>query len=296
MDSLAIEEIEIDQIYILNPRERNKAKFQNVVESIASVGLKRPIKVSRATAKSTKKPFVLICGQGRLEAFKILGESKIPAVVVTLSNEECYIQSLIENLARRTPTTLETVNEIGALSERGFSAADIAVKTGLGHDYVSGLVRLLKKGEQRLLAAVERGDIPISIAVEIASTPDHETQAALNQAYARKELRGTKLKLAIRLVNDRERWGKSLTLDRKWPRKPLTSQAMVNHYKRETERQRNLITRANLTEARLAIIKAALRELFKDEHFATLLRAEGLDTLPTQIASYLLQEAETDEL
>lgn len=290
-----VQEINVEDIHILNPRERNKARFQKIVESIAAVGLKRPIKVSRSVGKGNSKPYVLICGQGRLEAFRALGETHIPAIIVSLSREDCYIQSLIENLARRTPTSLETVRQIGALSERGFSPTDIAAKTGLGRDYVSGLLRLLHKGEQRLLAAVDRGDIPISIAVEIASANNQEAQAALNEAYKRKDLRGKKLQTAIRIVKDREKWGKSLSNSKTWSKRPLSAQSMVKHYKRETERQRNLVRRANLTEARLAVVEGALSTLFRDEHFVTLLRAEGLETVPTQIVDFLHADAAAHE-
>ncbi|KCZ49721.1 MULTISPECIES: plasmid partitioning protein RepB C-terminal domain-containing protein [unclassified Hyphomonas] len=286
----SVTEIKIEDIYVLNPRDRNRAKFRKIVESISAIGLKRPIKVSLSTGKAKSKPYVLICGQGRLEAFKALGETRIPAIVVSLSEEECYVQSLIENLARRSPTSLETVHEIGVLSDRGFTSSDIAAKTGLSPDYVSGLLKLINDGEQRLYAAVERGDIPISIAVEIARTGSHETQAALNEAYTRKELRGKKLKAAIKLVRDRERWGKAITRAKSGSSRPVTAHAMVRHYKNETERQRSLIRRANLTDARLAVVKSALGALFHDEHFVTLLRAEGLETLPTQIVDFLDDE------
>ena len=66
---------------------------------------------------------------------------------------------------------------------------------------------------------------------------------------------------------------------------------MVRAYKQETERQRSMVMKADLTERRLLFIVSALKELFNDENFITLLRAEGLDTVPLQIAD-LLQRRE----
>ncbi len=41
----------------------------------------------------------------------------------------------------------------------------IAAKTGLSYDYISSVLFLLEHGEQRLLAAVEAGNMPITVAV-----------------------------------------------------------------------------------------------------------------------------------
>jgi hypothetical protein len=39
----------------------------------------------------------LICGQGRLEAYQSLGQREIPAIVVSASDEDSAIMSLVEN-------------------------------------------------------------------------------------------------------------------------------------------------------------------------------------------------------
>ena len=50
------------------------------------------------------------------------------------------------------------------------------------------------------------------------------------------------------------------------------------------ERQRLIIRKAEFTQQRLMFFVGALRQLLEDEHFTTLLRAEGLDTLPKYLA------------
>src|SRR5882757_7291491 len=45
-DPKRVKSIPIDQIRFLNPRVRNRRNFQEIVQSIANVGLKRPITVS----------------------------------------------------------------------------------------------------------------------------------------------------------------------------------------------------------------------------------------------------------
>src|SRR5207244_3581623 len=78
--------IPIDRIRILNPRHRDKKRFQVIIESIRTVGLKKPIQVSRRSAKEQADgEYDLVCGQGRIEAFMALGHKEIPAVVVEVS-------------------------------------------------------------------------------------------------------------------------------------------------------------------------------------------------------------------
>jgi len=45
-----------------------------------------------------------------------------------------------------------------------------------------------------------------------------------------------------------------------------------------------LIKKAELTQSRLMFIREAFRTLRADENFMTLLRAEGLETMPVSIA------------
>ena len=45
-DPKRVTTIPVDQIRFLNPRVRNRRNFQEIVQSIANVGLKRPITVS----------------------------------------------------------------------------------------------------------------------------------------------------------------------------------------------------------------------------------------------------------
>lgn len=42
-----------------------------------------------------------------------------------------------------------------------------------------------------------------------------------------------------------------------------------------------------MCETRLLFATSAVRQLFRDEHFVTLLRAEGLDSLPQYLADQI---------
>jgi ParB family chromosome partitioning protein len=60
----------------------------------------------------------------------------------------------------------------------------------------------------------------------------------------------------------------------------MSSDALVRAYEREADRQRLMIKKAEVTQNRLLFVVEAMRQLLADENFVTLLRAEGLATIP----------------
>ena len=281
-----IRQVPINAITILNPRVRNKRIFNELVTSIEHLGLKKPITVS---ARPDHSGYDLVCGQGRLEAFVALGQTDIPALVLEASEEDCFVMSLVENLARRHHSPLELMREIGTLRQRGYSTGEIAAKTDFSDEYVNAICYLLDHGEERLLAGIERGVIPTSVAMEIARAKDTEIQEALAEAYEKKALPGNQVLAIRRIIELRGVLGKSMahgTRSQK-PKKRVTADSLVRAYRKETDRQKLLVKRASVSQSRMLFVVNALRRLFADEHFVTLLRAEGLLTLPRPLAERL---------
>ncbi len=271
--------IPVEHIRVVNPRVREKRKFQQIVHSIARLGLKKPITVNPRNQAVEDGLYDLVCGQGRLEAYIALGQKEIPAVIVDVPKEDRFLMSLVENIARRKHTSLETAHEVAAMRERKMSVAEIAAKTGLTEEYVRAILRLLEQGEERLLAAVEAQQLPVSVAVAMASSNDAAMQHALLEAYDSKRLQGTALLRARRLMEQRQAKGK--TLRGKQP----TAVALVRVYRRESERQKQVVHKAKVCEGRLLFIVSALKQLFEDENFINLLRAEKLASLPKYLAA-----------
>jgi ParB family chromosome partitioning protein len=280
----AVEIIPIDRITIANPRVRNKRSFKELVDSIAKLGLKKPITVTRREDGAGGPRYDLVCGQGRMEAYQTLGQTEIPAFVIQAGPEDRMVKSLVENCARRQHRAIDLLYDIEGMKRRGHTEVDIARKTDLSLEYVRGVIGLLEKGEQRLLRAVEAGNMPVSVAVAIAHADDNGVQNALQQAYERNLLRGRKLLIAKRLVENRRRRGKGLRTAMSKRAKTLSSDALVRAYKENTERKRLLVRKADATRNRLIFMTTAFRKLLEDENFVTLLRAENLETLPRNLA------------
>jgi ParB family chromosome partitioning protein len=277
-----VELVPVDRITVINPRVRNQKIFREIVANIAQLGLKKPITVTKHNAPDGPL-YDLVCGQGRLEAYQALGQTEIPALVIDADAEDCAVMSLVENFARRQHRAIDLLHDIEGLKRRGYVEPEIARKTGLTVEYVKAVIGLLENGEHRLLRAVESGHVPVSVAVEIAQADDADVQNILQQAYEKKLLRGRKLMTAKRLIEQRRRRGKGFKIGGQKSEQPLSSTALIRAYREDVDRKRVLIRKANSTRDRLIFITEAMRKLFAEENFITLLRAEGLETLPKNL-------------
>lgn len=279
-----IEMIPVDSIYFLNPRVRNKKTFVEITENMTKVGLKRPITVKRSS-KHPGMEYELVCGQGRVEAFMACGQSKIPARIIDATEKEALIMSLVENIARPLHRPLDLLQGIEILRKE-YEPKDIATKTGLSLDYVNAVLNLLERGEERLLAAVESGQIPVSVAVKIAASPDDE-QLALQDAYEQNLLRGKKLLFVQQLLDMRRRRGKGFRSGKQTPRKSrdakVSGQDLARLYRKEAERMQKFEQKARVVNDSLTFVVEGMRQLLQDDHFNTLLRAEKITTMPKQL-------------
>lgn len=277
-------EIPIAEISIANPRHRDKLVFDKIVSNIDHVGLKRPITVSKRTGHADGPQYDLVCGQGRIEALLALGETAVPAIIVDAPREEQFLMSLVENIARRPPGEHDIVREIRALRARKYNSREIAAKLGLHFTYICEIIHLLEHDEVDLIRAVEAGRIPLSVAATIAKGDDKELQRVLAAAYESGELRGQRLLRVRRMIN--QRYGKSRRSKAdKRPRKELSVDSLVREYQEHTRQQMELVTRARAVHERVLILVTSMSRLLADEHFATLLRAENMDALPTVLVA-----------
>jgi ParB family chromosome partitioning protein len=279
-----VESIPIAEIRIANPRSRSRIKWQLIVQSIEAVGLKRPITVTKRTGPDPDgKRFDLVCGQGRLEAFVELGEKFIPAIIIEAAEQDRQLMSLVENIARKPASTHAILFEVKVLRDNGYTIEQVASKLGLDRSYIYGICSLIDKGEEYLVSSVEAGRIPLSVAIEIAIGNNHEISRALSEAYEKGDLRGARISAARRVISHRlekqRLLGKTTTTHRK-----LSGEALVQEYKQRIREQNALIVKANRTRDRLILLTSAVRLIFADENFRTLLKAEGVATIPAELA------------
>lgn len=278
------------QLRVLNPRTRNPYLFAQLVENIATIGLKRPITVAYGGRDDSGIWHEVLCGQGRFEALKALGEEMIPCCIVEADQIERFLITLAENLARRRHTPEELLSGLQVLRSKGYSTEQIARKTNLDPSYINGILHLLDNGEQRLLRAVEKKVVPMWLAMDIARSSSEEVQVAMVSAYEQGTLKGEQLMRVRKLISAREAVGKAFHSKKPQPKDKPTPQKLLKTYQTEVRRKKMVVQNARIQEQRLLIITSALKKFLGDEHFRTLLRAENVRDIPEAVASRIPSE------
>ena len=271
--------IPIDEIHVLNPRVRDKKRFELIVHSIQHQGLKVPITVSwRPEHKGAGQKYDLVCGQGRMEACIALGYREIPARVENIPRDERMLKSLVENIARRPPAPMELFREIERMRGLGYGNQQIGKALDISPATVRGLLSLKKSGEGRLLKATLTESIPLSVALDIAKADTVEMQDELLEAYKGQKLNFLTLRKIKHLMDKRRLVGKSQANYSRTGR--AQSQNIVAMFQEEAQRQKLATKKSAICEERLGQVISAFNKLLADAHFMTLLRAEALDTMP----------------
>ena len=92
-----------------NRRTPDPDKVKVVADSILEIGLQNPIGVT--------KDFRLIHGRNRLEAYRLLGRPKIPAIVHDLDDLHAELAEIDENIARSPLTAMEQTKALARRKE-----------------------------------------------------------------------------------------------------------------------------------------------------------------------------------
>jgi ParB family chromosome partitioning protein len=265
-----------------------------MVKNIKLVGLKRPITVRRSP-HIAETLFDLICGEGRLDAFRMLGESDIPAVIIEADDKTCLVMSLVANIARYHHRPIESVRDVGRLHRRGYTVLEISEKIGHSADWVEMVVRLLARGEERVLSAALTGRIPASLAAEIALGKPSHAQSALLNACKGGKVRGKSLAAARLLLEPPRRPSAHRVVGRGPSAKAwrLSPANLIKLYELEIEKRQVHIEKFCDVENQLLLAVETLTNLLSNDSFSTLLQGEGLTSIPGVLASRIKRGAAT---
>lgn len=283
--------IEIKKIKILNPRTRNKGVHDEIKESIKKRGLSKPISV-RAIHENDFK-YALICGQGRIEALVALGETTIPAIIRDVSEEDAYVMSLVENIARRRPRSNELLQIIKDMKIRGLSDSEISEITGYSSNWVNSINMLLDKGEHKLLSAVERGNLPLYLAVEFARCETEEAQNLLTEAYDKKIIKSRDIIKIKHILNQRETGNKGTKSGGFFyhkPAKKMSAEELISLYENSIAEHKTVCKHSKFVKTNLLIVNEIFNIIMMNKSFQNLLEQENLSELPSQIINPLIKE------
>jgi ParB family transcriptional regulator, chromosome partitioning protein len=279
------EMIPIDKIKVVISRTRDEEQFALNVQSIEAFGQFMDIRVNDKFLVMDGC-YELICGEGRLLAQKRLGRTHIRAEIVTCTRKQAYLESLVENLARGRPGTMEYAREMKALHDEGWPITRIAHLVCRSEAYTEGLIGLAANGEDRLVRGVVQGLFPISFAVLVAQADQANIQNVLMDAFDQgivgcQNFAKVRAIINARLDNHRGRNVRSTPGD-------YTLKALTSDITSATQEKDSYVRQAQDKENRLFTLLDALAALSKDDALVKLLEAEGLGQQPELSGTYSL--------
>ncbi len=117
------------------------ASIGELAESIKKYGVIQPITVRRLSSEK----YELIAGERRLRASVMAGLLKIPAILVSLSDNDSAVVALVENIQRENLGFMEEAEAYrNLLCNHGFTQEELAKRLGKTQSSVANKVRLLK--------------------------------------------------------------------------------------------------------------------------------------------------------
>lgn len=160
-------------------RKRDREGHRDLQRSIQQFGVLTPITVRPAPDGSGD--FLLIKGQGRTLACRLLGIETIPAVVVddAYAEAEKVQQFLVENVARLKMRPVDRALLIKRARQDGEETSAIASRFGVAPSTVRRLLAQLSGATSREVESLESGDVSLAMHAVIARHVDHSDRAAI---------------------------------------------------------------------------------------------------------------------
>lgn len=277
------EMIPVDKIKVINSRKRDEQQFALNVQSIEANGQLKDIRVNDKFLPKSGF-YELICGEGRLIAHQRLSRTHIRAEIVTCTRKQAYLESLVENLARSRPGTMEFARELKNLRDEGWSYEQIAQIACRTTEYTRQYIRLVENGEERLIQGVEQGVFPISFAILVAGSDESAIQNVLMDAFDRGIVNCQNFAKARAIINsrmDRRHRGNGQGTPGDY-----TVATLTNDIANTTQAKESYVREAQDRETRLFALLDGLTMLWKDAELTKLLEEEGLSKRPELSSTY----------
>jgi ParB family transcriptional regulator, chromosome partitioning protein len=269
------EEVTLDKIKVINTRNRDQEQFQMNVESIDQMGLLKPIRVNDKFLDKTGF-YELICGEGRLLAHRKLGRLTVLAEVVTCSRKDAYLESLIENIARTKPGSMDYARELKRLYDEGWDYAQIGRVALKPENYIRDYIRLVEQGEERLIQGVEQGVFPIAFATKVARSENGQIQNVLMDAFDEGIVTTMNFAQARQIIMARARQSK----DKKTSNEDYSVDQLKQDISEATQAKSSYVREAKSKESRFLTLLTELNAIWQDEAFVQLLVTEKLANRP----------------
>lgn len=193
----------------------------------------------------------------------------------TVNRKEAYLQSLIENIARTKPDSMDFARELKRLHDEGWTYARISKVVCKNPSYVAQYIKLVEQGEDRLIQGVEQGVFPIKFATQVAMSADGQLQNILMDVFDEGLVTTNNFGQARRLIAQRGRSKKSNKVSKQYTvsqlRKDITD---------ATRSKTSYVREAKNKENRFMTLLTGINELWGDADFVEILKREELHERP----------------
>lgn len=150
-------------------------QLEGLAGSIRTSGMLQPINVR---VLSDGK-YELISGERRLRAARMVGMSKIPCVVMNVSDQQSALFAIIENVQRQNLDFFEEAVAIEKLMvDHGMTQEDISKKLGKAQSTLSNKLRLLRLPEE-LRDKISCNGLTERHARALLTLPDNSTRSRI---------------------------------------------------------------------------------------------------------------------
>ena len=183
-------------------------ELEGLACSIRSNGLLQPINVRTLE----NGDFELISGERRLRAARMIGMTKIPCIVMNVSDQQSALFAIIENVQRENLDFFEEAIAIERLmTEYGLSQDEISEKLGKAPSTLSNKLRLLRLPDE-IRDKISYAGLSERHARALLTLPDNNTRKRVLDIVIERHLTVAETERLIADVHRR----------RKGPRKPQT--------------------------------------------------------------------------
>ncbi|RRJ62996.1 ParB/RepB/Spo0J family partition protein [Paenibacillus oralis] len=183
--------------------------IRELAESIRQHGVIQPIIV-----RSVLKGYEIIAGERRFRASQYCGNTTIPAVVRTFSDQQVMEIALIENLQRENLNAMEVaVAYQGLMDQFQLTQEELSLKVGKSRSHIANFLRLLTLPDE-VKDYVSRGTLSMGHARALVGLKDPATIKQLAKQCIDHEWSVRDLEEAVQQL-DRKKQEKSKTTNKK---------------------------------------------------------------------------------
>ena len=140
-------------------KEFDSEALASLADSIKKYGMLQPIivnKIEKKTEKGVSSEYLIVAGERRWRASKLIGLKQVPVIIREQTNRERLEVALIENVQRKNLNPIDRAEAFERLREEfGLLDKEIAKISGISREAVSNSLRILSLPEEAKKALKE---------------------------------------------------------------------------------------------------------------------------------------------